>query len=101
MTAASPSNPHRPGDDPAARDKLVALRSAVVRLHKSLIDMQRRIYEKEFGAVNTGEFYGLVVDHAHFAWLHNIAEFVVRLDETVTGEAQVVPADANTGVSLA
>jgi len=101
MTAASPSNPHRAGDDPAAREQLVALRSALLRLHKSLIDMERRIYEKEFGAVNTGEFFRLVVDHPQFAWLHNISEFVVRLDETLTGEAQVVPADANTAMSLA
>jgi hypothetical protein len=101
MTAASPSNPQRAGDDPAAREKLVALRSALLRLHKSLIDMQRRTYEKEFGAVNTGEFFRLVVDHPQFAWLHNISEFVVRLDETLTGEAQVVLADANTAVTLA
>jgi hypothetical protein len=101
MTAASPSNPHRPGDDPAAREKLVALRSALLRLHKSLIDMERRIYEKEFGAVNTGEFFRLVVDHPQFAWLHNISEFVVRLDEALTGEAQVVPADAHTAMVLA
>src|SRR5215475_4042889 len=101
MTTASPSNPHREGDDPAAREKLVALRSALLRLHKSLIDMERRTYEKEFGAVNVGEFFRLVVDHPQFAWLHNISEFVVRIDESLTGEAQIVPADAATAISLA
>lgn len=101
MSTASPSNPHRAGDDPAAREKLVALRSALLRLHKTLIDMQRRIYEKEFGAVNVGEFFRLVVDHPQFAWLHNISEFVVRLDEALTGEAQIAPADADTAISLA
>jgi len=101
MTMASPSNPHRDGDDPAAREKLVALRSALLRLHKTLIDMERRIYEKEFGAVNVGEFFRLVVDHPQFAWLHNISEFVVRLDEALTGEAKIVPADVDTAISLA
>lgn len=101
MTTASPSNPQRDGDDPNAREKLVALRSALLRLHKTLIDMERRTYEKEFGAVNVGEFFRLVVDHPQFAWLHNISEFVVRIDETLTGEAQVVPADAETAVALA
>jgi hypothetical protein len=101
MTIASPSNPHREGDDPAAREKLVALRSALLRLHKSLIDMERRTYEKEFGAVNVGELFRLVVDHPQFAWLHNISEFVVRIDETLTGEAHVLPADADTAVTLA
>ena len=101
MTNASPSNPHREGDDPAAREKLVALRSALLRLHKSLIDMERRTYEKEFGAVNVGEFFRLVVDHPQFAWLHNISEFVVRIDETLTGEGHIMPADAETAVTLA
>src|SRR5258708_4735578 len=101
MTTASPSNPQRDGDDPAAREKLVALRSALLRLHKSLIDMERRIYEKEFGVVNVGELFRLVVDHQQFAWLHNISEFVVRIDETLTAEAKVVPPDAETAVALA
>src|SRR3989440_2699886 len=101
MTTGSPSNPRRDGDDPAAREKLVALRSALLRLHKTLIDMERRIYEKEFGVVNVGELFRLVVDHPQFAWLHNISEFVVRIDETLTGEAKVVPADAETAVWLA
>ncbi len=101
MTTAFPNNPRRDGDDPAARERLVALRSALLRLHKTLIDMERRIYEKEFGVVNVGEFFRLVVDHPQFAWLHNISEFVVRIDETLTGEAQVVPADAETAIALA
>lgn len=101
MTTALPNNPRREGDDPEARERLVALRSALLRLHKSLIDMQRRIYEKEFGTVNVGEFFRLVVDHPQFAWLHNISEFVVRIDETLTGEAHVVPADAETAIDLA
>src|SRR5258707_12158100 len=96
MTTASPSNPRRDGDDPAAREKLVALRSALLRLHKTLIDMERRVYEKEFGVVNVGELFRLVVDHPQFAWLHNISEFVVRIDETLTGDAKVVAADAET-----
>ena len=56
---------------------------------------------KEFGVVNVGELFRLVVDHPQFAWLHNISEFVVRIDETLTGEAKVVPADAATAVALA
>jgi hypothetical protein len=101
MSATLPSNPKRAGDDPGAREKLVALRSALLRLHKTLIDMERRVYEKEFGAVNVGEFFRLVVDHPQFAWLHNISEFVVRIDETLTGDAPVFPADADTAVTLA
>jgi len=51
--------------------------------------------------VNVGEFFRLVVDHPQFAWLHNISEFVVRIDESLTGEAHLTPADAETAVALA
>jgi hypothetical protein len=63
--------------------------------------MERRKYEKEFGAVNVGEYFRLVVDHPQFAWLHNISEFVVRIDESLTSDAPVMPADADTAVTLA
>jgi hypothetical protein len=63
--------------------------------------MERRAYEKEFGAVNAGELFRLVVDNPRFAWLHNLSEFVVRIDETLTGESPVVPGDADVALDLA
>ena len=92
---------HREGDDDGAREKLVALRGALLRLHKALLDMERRDYEREHGVVNVGELFRLVVDDQQFSWLHNISEFVVRLDETLTGKAPVVAPDANTAFDLA
>src|SRR2546429_1064797 len=50
-------------------------------LFRSLLEMERRSYEREHGHVNAGELFRLVVDHSQFAWLHNISEFVVRIDE--------------------
>jgi hypothetical protein len=101
MTSGSPNALHREGDDGNAREKLVALRGALLRLHKSLLDMERRDYEREHGVVNVGELFRLVVDAPQFSWLHNISEFVVRLDETLTGKAPVTPSDADTAFDLA
>ena len=95
----SPLSSH-PGDSPA-REKLITLRNTLLRLHKALLDMERRDYEREHGKVNAGELFRLVIDHAQFAWLHNISEFVVRVDETLSGEEPVKPQDADTAVSLA
>jgi len=89
------------GRDTPARQKLVALRQALLRLHKTLIDMERRDYEKVHGKVSTGELFRLVVDDPQFAWLHNISEFVVRIDETLAGDEGVTDADAHVPVSLA
>lgn len=89
------------GRDTPARQKLVALRQALLRLHKTLLDMERRDYEKLHGAVNTGELFRLVVDDLQFAWLHNISEFVVRIDEALAGDEGVSEADAHVPISLA
>jgi hypothetical protein len=101
MTSGSPNTIHREGDDDSAREKLVALRGALLRLHKSLLDMERRDYEREHGVVNVGELFRLVVDDPQFSWLHNISEFVVRIDETLTGNAPVAGPDADTAFDLA
>ena len=87
--------------DTPARQNLVALREALLRLHKTLLDMERREYEKEHGAVTAGELFRLVVDNPQFSWLHNISEFVVRIDEGLASQAGVTDNDAHVAISLA
>jgi len=89
------------GRDTPARQKLVALRQALLRLHKTLLDMERRDYEKAHGVVTTGELFRLVVDDAQFAWLHNISEFVVRIDEALSSDEGVTEQGAHVSISLA
>lgn len=101
MAAGSPNALHRAGDDDSAREKLVALRGALLRLHKALLEMERRDYEREHGVVSVGELFRLVVDDPQFNWLHNISEFVVRIDETLTGKAPVTAPDSDTAFDLA
>jgi hypothetical protein len=102
MPDSSPKSPltPQPGDSPA-REKLIALRDSLLRIHKTLLEMERRDYERANGVVNAGELFRLVIGHAQFAWLHNISEFVVRIDETLAAEIPVVPADAATAMTLA
>jgi hypothetical protein len=87
--------------DTPARQKLVALREALLHIHKSLLDMERRSYEKEHGGVNAGELFRLVVDDPQFAWLHNISEFVVRIDENLASKEDVTEKDSHVAISLA
>jgi hypothetical protein len=88
-------------NDSAARERLISLRLALLNVHKTLLDMERREYERDHGYVNTGELFRLVVDHAQFAWLHNISEFVVRIDETLTAKEPVTPEYTSVAFSLA
>src|ERR1700729_1869735 len=94
--AANTGGPANP-----AREKLVALRLSLLGLHKELLDMERRDYERLHGKVNTGELFRLVLDHQQFAWLHNISEFVVRLDETLAGEVPITSEDARSAIGTA
>jgi hypothetical protein len=101
---AQPRDPYTnqgDGRDTPARQKLVALRQALLRLHKTLLDMERRDYEKVHGIVTTGELFRLVVDDPQFAWLHNISEFVVRIDEALASDEGVTEEDARVPIALA
>jgi hypothetical protein len=101
MSSPDPNASSKGNHEGTAREKLVTLRLALLRLHKTLLDMERREYERANGKVTVGELFRLVIDHQQFGWLHNISEFVVRLDETLAGENPVTPEDVRTAISLA
>jgi hypothetical protein len=94
-------NPSSEGGDALDRAKLTELRTTLLKLHKTLLDMERREYEREHGHVSTGELFRLVLDHQQFGWLHNISEFVVRLDETLAGEVPITPEDTRSAITIA
>lgn len=101
MSASDLYSADNGGPQNPARQKLVALRVTLLRLHKTLLDMERRDYERANGHVSTGELFRLVIDHEQFAWLHNLSEFVVRLDETLAAEEPVTPQDTHGAIILA
>jgi hypothetical protein len=95
------NSPLSRGSESPAREKLIALRLALLKVHKTLLDMERRDYERANGKVTVGELFRLVIDHQQFGWLHNISEFVVRLDETLAGEEPVTAEYVHTAIALA
>lgn len=101
MTGKNPNPFSDSGDASPARQKLVALRNALLKLHKSLLEMERREYQREHGFVSVGELFRLVVDHEQFAWLHNISEFVVRIDEMLAGEELIAEDYTKSSIALA
>jgi hypothetical protein len=97
----TPNSSSEGDSDALDRRKLTELRMTLLRLHKTLLDMERREYEREYGYVSTGELFRLVLDHQQFGWLHNISEFVVRLDETLAGEAPITSEDTRGAIGMA
>jgi hypothetical protein len=66
--------------------RLADLRLGLLRLHKTLLEMERINYEKVFGRINSGELLQMVVNHPQFGWLRIISALVVEIDETLNGE---------------
>jgi hypothetical protein len=66
------------------RDALKELRQGLLRLHKTLLDLERQGYERARGRIgNSYEFLQLVLKDPWFDWLHRLSELIVQIDETL------------------
>src|ERR1700683_4720011 len=79
------------------KQRLTELRNGLLGLHKILLDSERGTYARDIARIgSTGELLKLVLYDPWFAWLHELSEFVVLIDETVdsidkTRDAQYPP----------
>lgn len=85
----------RPPLQEETRRRLAGVRSALLKLHKTLLDLERGTYEKLHGRVSAGDMLKLVIQHPHFAWLHSISELIVRIDQMLDMEEQPEEAEAS------
>jgi len=66
------------------RDNLKQLRQGLLKLHKLLLDEERRGFERARGKINNSyEFLQLVLKDPWFDWLHRLSELIVQIDETL------------------
>jgi len=56
-------------------------RNALLKLHKSLLDRERGIYEGINGPLNAGQFLNLLLENEDFAWLRKFSTLIVEIDE--------------------
>jgi hypothetical protein len=68
------------------RERLRDLSARVVRLHKVLLDRERRVHEAHHGAIPPAELFRLVLHDEQFAWLRSLSTLIARIDEMVDGE---------------
>lgn len=72
---------------------LKELRHGLLRLHKLLLEMERRGYERARGRIgNSYEFLQLVLKDPWFDWLHRLSELIVQIDETLDTVGTDTPA---------
>ena len=75
------------------REQLTRVRTVLLRLHKTLLDFERAGYERERGKIdNSYAFLQLVMSDAWFAWLRQLSELIVEMDELLA--AKETPKDA-------
>ena len=77
------------------RDALKELRHGLLRLHKLLLDLERRDYERARGRINNSyEFLQLALKDPWFDWLHRLSELIVQIDESLdTRDADTLMTD--------
>ena len=85
------------------RERLTDLRNGLLKLHKSLLDSERAIYERDVERItSTGQYLELVLHDPWFHWLHDLSQFIVLIDERLDFEEPVVTsADADRLISQA
>lgn len=71
------------------RQRLSDLRNKLLHLHQILLKIERNSYEQEHGRVSPGELLQLLINHEQFAWLRNISQLVVQIDEMLQANEPV------------
>jgi len=66
------------------QQRLTNLRNGLLGLHKTLLDSEQATYERDIARIRTSsELLRLVLYDPWFAWLHELSQLVVLIDETL------------------
>ena len=80
------------------RQQLVNVRTVLLRLHKTLLEYEREDYERDHGKIaNSYEYLNVVMNDPWFAWLRQLSELIVEMDELL---ATKETPNENTAVAL-
>ncbi|NJL86774.1 MAG: hypothetical protein HC886_13635 [Leptolyngbyaceae cyanobacterium SM1_1_3] len=77
-------------------ERLRQLRSALLQLHKALLDSEKIVYERTHGRIrSSSEFFQLVIEHEWFNWLRAISKLIVQIDEALDAKEPITLGQAN------
>jgi hypothetical protein len=78
------------------RKLLTDLRHALLPLHKTLLEWERKTYERLHARkMSGGELLRVIVADPQFAWLRPVSELIVRIDEALDAEAPDTTVDVD------
>ena len=77
------------------QQRLTELRNGLLKLHKILLDSEQAAYERDIARIGSkNELLKLVLYDPWFAWLHELSELVVLIDETQDAKEPPQTSDA-------
>lgn len=80
-------------EPPGARQRLTALREALLHLHKALLESERISYEASFGQISSPyQFLHLATNDPWFAWLSPVTQLIATVDETLDSKEPLTAA---------
>jgi len=62
-------------------EKLKNARNILLKLHKSMLDLEREMYEGIHGPLNATDFLNILLEDEDFAWLRKFSMLIVEIDE--------------------
>ena len=62
-------------------ERLRNARNLLLKLHKSLVDHERAIWEGINGPATSGQFLNVLLEDKDFAWLRKFSTLIVDIDE--------------------
>ena len=62
-------------------ERLRDARNLLLKLHKSLVDHERAIWEGINGSVTSGQFLNVLLEDKDFVWLRKFSTLIVDIDE--------------------
>ncbi len=79
----------------AIYQRLTALRNGLLHLHKRLLDSEAALYDREVSRIKSpGQLLDLVLNHHSFAWLRELSQLVVVIDERLDEKSPVSASEA-------
>jgi hypothetical protein len=80
-------------------EKLKKARDLLLKLHKSMLDLEREVYEGLNGPLAPAQFVNLLMEDEDFSWLRNFSTLIVEIDEMFAAKTSIEPGmiEANLG----
>jgi hypothetical protein len=82
-----------PPEPAGLRQRLTALREALLALHKVLLESERASYEATFGKISSPyQFLQLLTNDPWFAWLAPVTQLITAMDEMLDAKEPLTAA---------